>query len=169
MLPYKIITCNLLIFPIINFAFALPIGVQETPRVGGDVVPDVAIMSAKRADKMEEQWGMYFERLHGKPESDLEGLKGLLHYGPPELTKSPSLDHYLTKSPSFDHYLTSPGSSNSPPLDHSVVSAGSEAGLSSQMEKPESTSFLSKVVSKLKFWRRICTLLPPSSPESQTF
>ena len=168
---YKIIVCNLLILPIINFAFSLPITVHEMPQeVGGDLAPDVAItMSAKRADKMEELLGMHFERVSGKPDSDLEGLKGLLHYGP-ELTKSPSLDHYLlpvspelTRTPSLDHYLTS-----SAPLDNNVVSTKSEAGpsrsaasesgsmtSSSSLENPESKSLLSKVVNKLKFWRRI--------------
>lgn len=181
MCQYKIIVRSLLILPIINFAFALPI-VKETPQVGSDVVPGVAIiMPEKRVlDAMEEQWGMYFERLSGKPQSDLEGLKGLLHYGP-EMTKTPSLDHYLTKSPSFDHYLTPPEpSSKFPPLDVSVVPAGSEAGpsrntASSSMENPESKSFLSKVVSKLKFWHRnshlvdIGTYVSTSSPESQMF
>ncbi len=160
MRQYKIIARALLTLPIINFAFALPIAVQETPQVSGDVVlPDVAItMSAKRANEMEKLRGMYFERLGGKKESDLAGLKGLL--GGPELTKSPSLDHYLapqelTKSPSFDHYLApQPEQSISPPLDHHVVSTDPGA-TSSSMEKAESKTFLSKVVSKVKLWRRI--------------
>jgi len=170
MRQYKTIGRTLLILPIINFAFALPIAVRERPQVGG-VVPDVAITMAKWVDKMEELWGMNFERVSGKPDSDLEGLKGLVHYGP-ELSKSPSLDHYLpsppppalAKSPSFDYLLAQPKQSESPPLGHSVVSTDSEAGPSqtaasrsglwmpiSPVEKPKSSGFLSKVVSKFKF------------------
>ncbi len=174
---YKIIARILLILPIINFAFALPMAVQETR--------------------------MYFdpERLSGKPDSDLAGLKGLQPEAPdhgsmdplqkgtneiqqPELSKSPSFDHYLASpaSPaseaSLDHYLASESDASdvsaddyhylgSPdPESGSSRSAESESDLSttsSSMEKPESKSFLSKVfskVSKLKFWRRI------SSPDS---
>ena len=174
MRQYRTIGRTLLILPIINLAFALPIAVRETPQVGG-VVPDAAITMAKRVDKMEELWGMNFERVSGKPDSDLEGLKGLLHYEP-KLTKSPSLDHYLlpppppklTKSPSFDYLLAQPKKPESPPLGHSVVSTYSEAGPSrtaasgsglwmpiSQVENPTSNSFLRKMVSKFKLWRRI--------------
>jgi hypothetical protein len=103
----------------------------------------------------------------------------------PELSNSPSFDHYvvspevspapeLSNPPSLDHYVGSPEVSPVPemskaPLD--VVST-SDSGPSRsaasesdwfwkvwpQMEKPKSKSFLNKVVSKLsklKFWRRI--------------
>ncbi|KAF8490850.1 hypothetical protein F5888DRAFT_1637955 [Russula emetica] len=206
MCRYKTIARILLILPIINFAFALPIAVQETRQVISEVVPDVAItMSAKRADEMENQLGMYFERLSGKKESDLAGLKGLLpapDHGSmdpqigsseiqqvsPELSKSPSeasLDHYLASpgsEASLDHYLAPSGSEAS--VDDHPASPGSEASVddhpvstdfelgssqsaasgsgsgrsmasSPMKEKPGSKSFLSKVVSKLKFWRRI--------------
>jgi hypothetical protein len=190
MRQYKIIARILLILPIINFAFALPV---ETHQVCGDVVPraDVAtIMSAKRGDKTGEKEGMYFERLFGKLDSGLMGLKGLLPEAPvqgsvdppqvgtsevqqvsPKLSKSPSdasLDHYLTSSPasdvSLDHYLTSSPASDAfvPANDYLADSdSGSESRFSfepqmeKQMEKPKSTSFLSKIVSKLRFWRRI--------------
>ena len=137
------ITRILLILPIINFAFALPIAVQETRQLSGDVVPDVAItMSAKRGDEVQERRGMYSERLSGNPESDLAGLKGLfpfdrLQYPPqmgtselqqvsPELSKSEISDHYilpseLLKSPILADYMAPPGSSKSPSLDHHVV------------------------------------------------
>jgi hypothetical protein len=174
MRQYKTIGRILLILPIINLAFALPIAVRETLQVGG-VVPDAAITMAKRVDKMEVLWGMNFERVSGKPDSDLEGLKSLVHYVP-ELKKSPSFDHYLppppptalTKSPSFDYLLEQPKQSESPPSGHSVVSTDSEAGPSrtaasqsglwmpiSPTGKRKSDSILSKVVSKFKLWRRI--------------
>ena len=124
---------------------------------------------------------MYSERLSGKPDSDLAGLKGLQpeevgtsEIQQPELSKSPSLDHYLgspTSEASLDHYLTSESDTSDAPADDHLVSpdpesgssrgAASESGLSTTslpMEKPKSKSFLSKVVSKLsklKFWRRI--------------
>lgn len=171
MRQYKIIARILLILPIINFAFALP---METHQVSRDVVPraDVATtMSAKRGDETGEKEGMYFERLSGKPDSDLAGLKGLLFKAPvqgsvdpsqvgtsevqqvsPELSKSSSdasLDHYLTSSPASDAFV--------PANDHlSDSDSGSESSFSFEpMEKPKSTSFLSKLISKLKFWRRI--------------
>ena len=134
---------------------------------------------------------MYSERLSEKPDSDLAGLKGLQPEAPdhesmdpsqmgtseirqPELSKSPSLDHYLdsptseTSEASLNHYLTSESDASHVPLDDYVVvpdpepdlSAGAASGngrpmTSSPMEKPESKSFLSKVFSKVKFWRRI--------------
>src|SRR6267154_2312345 len=196
---YKIIARILLILPIINFAFALPIAVQETRQVRDDVVPDVAIsMLAKRGDENEK--GMYFERLSENPDSDLAGFKGLQpessNHGSmdppqmgtseiqqPELSKSPSLDHFLTSpgseasldhylassapdasDASFHHYTASPGSDAS--ADEYPVSTVSESGSSrsapSRSDRPmtgslmeKSKSFLSKVASKLKFWRRI--------------
>jgi hypothetical protein len=180
MCQYKIIARILLILPIINFAFALPIAVQETRQVFSEVVPDVAItMSAKRADEMGKQSGMYFERLSGRPDSDLAGLKGLLpapdhgSMDPPQMGTSEiqQAQPELSKSPSeasLDHYLASPGSDASVD-DHPVstdfelgssqsAASGSGSGqstTSSPMEKPESKSFLSKVVSKVKLWRRI--------------
>ena len=67
---YKTIAPILLIVPIINFAFALPVAVQETSQVRGDVVSDDAkIMLAKRGNEMEQLWNTYFERLSGKPDS----------------------------------------------------------------------------------------------------
>jgi hypothetical protein len=178
---YKIIARILLILPVINFVFALPIAVQETRQVCGDAVPDVAItMSAKRGDEMEKQLDMYFESLSWKPESssathppsgsarsesDHEPINGHAlpqspasstapEYGSmdlrrmvtsgiqqvsPELSNSPSFDHYvvspevlpapeLSNSPSFDHYVVSPEVSpapelsNPPSLDHYVGS-----------------------------------------------
>ena len=166
MRQHRTIARTLLILPIIGSAFARPVAVREALQVSRDAVPGVAIPMEKRIDKMEALWGMYFERLSGKPESDLEGLKGLLHYGP-ELTKSPSFDHYLTpelpeppptaltKSPSLDHFLASPEPSEFPPLDHSAVSTDSKEAGSPPTEKPGSESVLSKLASKIKFWRRI--------------
>jgi hypothetical protein len=191
---YKIIARILLILPLVNLAFALPIAKQETRQVCDDVVPDVAItISAKRSDEIEKR--MYFERLSGKPDSDLAGLKGLQPEEPehgsmdppqmgtseiqqvsPELSKSPSFDHYLASpaSPaseaseaSFDHYLASPesdapiASADEYPVStdselgssRSAASGGGRLTTSSLMEK--SKSFLSKVVSKFKFSRRI--------------
>ena len=67
---YKMIAPILLILPIINFAFALPVAVQETSQVRGDVVSDDAkIMLAKRGNEMEQLWNTYFEKLSGKPDS----------------------------------------------------------------------------------------------------
>jgi hypothetical protein len=143
---FKILARILLILPIINFAFALPIAVQETRQVFGDVVPA------------------------GKPDSDIAGLKGLQPEAPgsmdppqmgtseiqqvsPELYKSPSLGHYLPESE------TSDASADDDPL---LPATSYESGSSSSMVKPKSKSFLKKVVSKLsklrfkfKFWRRI--------------
>jgi hypothetical protein len=172
---YKIIARILLILPIINLAFALPIAKQETRQVCDDVVPDVAItMSAKRGDEIEKR--MYFERLSGKPDSDLAGLKGLQPEEPdhgsmdppqmgtseiqqvsPELSKSPSFDHYLASSESIasiasaDEYPVSTDSESG--SSRSAASGSGRSTMSSLMEK--SKSFLSKVVSKFKFWRRI--------------
>jgi hypothetical protein len=186
MRPHKIIARILLILPIIDFAFALPMAVQETRQVSGDVVLDVTItMSAKRADETEK--GMYFERLSGKPDSDLAGLKALQPEAPdhgsmdsPQTGTSEIQQPELFKSPSFDHYLESPGSDASdaslnhylwPPVSDgydasageystdsesdSSLSAPSGSGRSTMsllMEK--SKSFLSKVASKLRLWRR---------------
>jgi hypothetical protein len=182
---YKIIVRILLILPIINFAFALPIAEQETSQVGGGVVPDVAItMSAKRGDETEK--GMYSERLSGKPDSDIAGLKALqpepLDHGlidapqigtseiqqvSPELSKSPSeasLDHYLASpgsEASLSHYLpVAPESEASfASTDDHLVSTDPESGSSlsaaSGSGQSKMKSFLRKVASKLKFWRRI--------------
>jgi hypothetical protein len=165
---YKIIARILLILPIINFAFAIPIAVKETRQVCCDV-PDVAIaISEKRGEETKKQWDMHFERMSGKPESssaahrasgsarsesDDVSVNGNAPRQSPasstapdqgstsspqmdtsetqqvsqELSKSPSLDHYvqtqpeLSNSPSLDHYLQSqPALSNSPSLDHNV-------------------------------------------------
>ena len=81
---YKIITRILLILPIINFAFALPIAEQETRQVCADVVPDGATrvaMLAKSGDEVEN--GMYFEKLSGKSDSDLADSK---HFNMKRLT-----------------------------------------------------------------------------------
>ena len=76
MRQYKIIAHILLVLPIINFVFALPIAGQETRQVCGDVVPDVAItISAKRGDEIEK--GMFFESLSGRLDSHPAGFKGL--------------------------------------------------------------------------------------------
>ena len=132
---------------------------------------------------------MYSERLSGKPDSDLAGLKGLQPEAPdyesmdpsqvgtseiqqPELSKSPSLDHYLgsptsdVSEASLDHYLASESDASHVSADDYPVSPDPEPGSSASgqpttsppVEKPTSKSFLSKVVSKvskLKFWRRI--------------
>ena len=145
MCQYKIIASILLILPIINFVLALPMAVQKTRQLCGDVVPDVAItMSAKRGhgDEMEKQGGMYFESLSGNPESELAGLEGLHPFDglqrPPqmgtseiqqvssELSTSPSLDHHvvlpeLSKIPILDHYLVSQELSKSPILEQYMV------------------------------------------------
>ena len=183
---YKIIARIFLILPIINLAFALPIVAQETRPEFGDVVPDPAItMLAKRGDEIGK--GMYFGGLSGKPDSVsvLIGLEGVQPEAPgsvdplqmgtseiqqvspePELSKSPSLDHYL-ESPvseaSLNHYLEVPESETSFGSAHasdSLTSTDYESGSSSSMEVPKFKfkSFLKKVfskVGKLKFWRRI--------------
>jgi hypothetical protein len=144
MRQYKIITLILLILPIINFAFALPVAVQETREVCGDAVPEVAItMSAKRGEE-----DMYFERLSGKPGSDLAGLRALQPEAPDHGSMDPpqtgtseiqQVSPGLSKSPSeasLDHYLASPGSEAS--LDHYLASPGSEASLNHYLASPES-------------------------------
>jgi hypothetical protein len=176
MRQYKIITLILLILPIINFAFALPVAVQETREVCGDAVPEVAItMSAKRGEE-----DMYFERLSGKPGSDLAGLRALQPEAPdhgsmdppqtgtseiqqvsPGLSKSPSeasLDHYLASpgsEASLNHYLASPESEASfGSADDSLVSTDPESGPSRSAATPPARgsgqskmkSFLRKVV-----------------------
>jgi hypothetical protein len=123
---------------------------------------------------------MYSERLSGKPDSDLAGLKGLQPEAPdygsmdppqmgtsdiqqPELSKSPSFDHYLgsptsvASDASLDHYLASESDASDVSADDYPVSPDPEPGssasaasgndrptTSSPMEKPESKSFLSK-------------------------
>ena len=135
---YKIIARILLIFPIITFAFALPLG---THHVRGDVVPraDVAItMFAKRGGETEEQGGMYFERLSGKSDSDIAGLKGPLPEAPgqgsidPPQPDTSGIQQVPSAGPepsdaSLEHYMDSPGSEAS--LKHYVSSPGSEASL----------------------------------------
>jgi hypothetical protein len=294
---YKMIARILLILPIINFAFAIPVAVQETRQVDDDGVHDVAItMSAKRDNEMERLWDMYFDRLSSKPESAgaasrppsgsaqsvsdpgrdtkmaklwdtyFERLSGKpdsssaahpsldpaqsesesnhgsmngdaplqnptsstapdhgsmdppqtdksdIQQVSPELPKSPSLSHYL-ESPESDEHLSSldeylaslesdtPFSSMNDYLASTALKSGSstsavsgsgQSTLSSSIGKPESKSFLSNVVSKLKFWRRISgpgsvrdavnttrrelqglvntgAYVSASSPESQTF
>jgi hypothetical protein len=186
MRQYKIIARILLILPIINFAFALPIAAQETRQVCGDVVPDVAItMSAKRGVEMEN--GMYFERLSGKPDSDLTGLKGPQPEVPdhgsmdppqmgtseiqqvsPDLSKSPSLGHYLGSPESETPFASADDSLPVASTDSELYSSPSAANgygrltTSSPIEQPKCNGLLCKVVSKvvskvskLKFWRRI--------------
>jgi len=166
MCQYKIIASILLILPIINFVLALPMAVQKTRQLCGDVVPDVAItMSAKRGhgDEMEKQGGMYFESLSGNPESELAGLEGLhpfdgLQRPPqmgtseiqqvwPELTKSPSLEHYLFVPVDPGGYLPESGSS--------VSSGPASVDSSPPIVRSKFKNFLGKVFSKCKFWRRI--------------
>jgi hypothetical protein len=128
---YKIIARILLILPIINFAFAIPIAVKETRQVCCDV-PDVAIaISEKRGEEIKKPWDMHFERNAPRQSPD-EGSTSSPQMGTSktqqvsqELSKSPSVDHYvqtqpeLSKSPSLDHYVqTQPGLSKSPSLDH---------------------------------------------------
>jgi hypothetical protein len=249
---FKIMARILLILPIINFAFALPIAVQETRQLRGDVVPDggadaAITMSAKRGDEVGKQWDTYSESLSGKPESSSAAHPSsgparsesdyvpINEHAPPQ-TQSPtstapedgSMDPPQTgtseiqqvsqeplRSPSLDHYVVSPGSEAS--SDHYVVSPGSEASLDHYLASPGSSgssgsfesyesgdddrrsplenskSFLSKVMSKFKFWRRISgpgpivdvvngvgqrglqgpvdtgAYVSASSPESQTF
>jgi hypothetical protein len=72
MRQYRIIARILLSLPIIHFAFALPIAVQEASQLCGDVVPEVAMtMSAKRGDETENQSDVYFENLFRNPDSSL--------------------------------------------------------------------------------------------------
>jgi hypothetical protein len=198
---YKIIARIVPILPIVNFAFAIPIAVQETRQVGRDVVPDVAItMSAKRGqdEQMEKLWDTYFERLPEKPESSSASHPPSGPAQPDDQVMAKLWDKYFEKSsgkpesssaahPSLDPaqsesghaLLPSPASSTTP--DHgsvdppqmdkseiqqvstvpesgsgpSVASGSGPSTLVSPPERPESKSFLGKVVSKLKFWRRI--------------
>ncbi|KAI0278218.1 hypothetical protein BGY98DRAFT_975346 [Russula aff. rugulosa BPL654] len=116
-----------------------------------------------------------------------------------EPLRSPSLDHYVVlpgSEASLDHYVVSPGSEAS--LDHYLLASPGSSGSSGSYESYESgnddlrsplensKSFLSKVISKFKFWRRIPAQAPswiggckvwltlertflPLPPESQTF
>ena len=199
---YKIIAGILLILPIINFAFALPIAVKEARQLSGGVVPDIAIaMLTKRGDETETQSNGNFESLSGKgessaarppsgsaqSESDLGPMNG--HALPQNPTSSTAPNYRLEdpaqmrtsqiqeeplKSPS-DFLLESSGSSSS--LDRypaspdyfgsageylaspgSSMSEASDAGsttASPMRETPKSERFLSKLFSKIKFWRRI--------------
>lgn len=152
---YKIIARILLTLPIINFAFALPL---ETHQVRGDVVPrtDVAItMLAKRAGEITAQGGMYFERLSGKPDSDIAGLNGPLPEAPVQGSMDPSqvdtskiqhvssagpeLSKSLSEAPS-NHYPDSSGSEAS--LNHYLESSGSEASFNHYLESPGSEASL---------------------------
>ena len=127
----------LLILPIINFVFALPIAVQETRQVCGDAAPDVAItMSAKRGDEMEKQLDIYFESLSGKPESsspahppsgsarsesDHEPINGHALSQSPASSAAPdygSMD--LRRMVTSENQQVSPELLNSPSLDHYV-------------------------------------------------
>jgi hypothetical protein len=83
---------------------------------------------------------MYFERFPGKPESSSAApdhgsmdppQMGTSEIQQPELSKSPSLDHYLVSpasDASLDHFLASPESDAS--ADDSLVSADAEWGSS---------------------------------------
>ena len=127
----------LLILPIINFVFALPIAVQETRQVCGDAAPDVAItISAKRGDEMEKQLDIYFESLSGKPESsspahrrpgsarsesDHEPINGHALSQSPASSAAPdygSMD--LRRVVTSENQQVSPELLNSPSLDHYV-------------------------------------------------
>jgi hypothetical protein len=182
MRQYKIIARIVLILPIINFAFALPIAEQETRQVGGGVVPDVAItMSAKRGDEvpMNRPYDIYFERLDGK-DSDLAGLKGLQPETPDHGSMNPPQTGTSEIQPETpDHGSMNPpqtGTSEIQPASPSLSKSSSEASLpeseasfptthdypvladpksGAAMAKPESKSFLSEMVSKLRLWRRI--------------
>ena len=174
MRQYKIIARILLILPIINFAFALPIAVQETCQLCGDVVHDVAItMSAKRGDEVEKQCDR--AEPDGRCAADEDKLSESNHVPPqsptsstapdhgsvdpsqmgtseiqqmwPELTKSPSLEHYLLVPVDPDGYLPESGSSMS--------SGPASVDSSSPIERSKFKNFLGKVFSKCKFWRRI--------------
>jgi len=128
MRQYKIIARILLILPIINFTFALPIEVQETRR---DVVPDVTI--TKRVEETDNlnQWGSHFDSLYGSPDvSRTPSLDHSVASESPAVSKTPSLDHFVvdespavSKTPSLDHVVVdeSPAVSKTPSLDHFVA------------------------------------------------
>jgi hypothetical protein len=129
-------------------------------------------MSAKRGVEMVN--GMYFERLSGKPDSDLAGLKGpqpeVPDHGsmdPPQMGTSEiqQVSPKLWNSPSLAHYLVSPKSetpiasaddslqvaSTDSELDPSPSAASGYGRLttSSPIEKPTCNGLLCKVVSKV--------------------
>lgn len=190
---YKIKSVIILILPIINFAFALPMAVQETRQLCRNVVPDIAItMLVKRGDETETQSDVYSELLSGKPsspaahppsgsaqsgsEQNVGPMSSTTHdhdSNDPSQTDASEIEEAspeLTKFPSLsDYFLESSGSSSS--LDHlaspdSFASAGdylaspdrvSDAWSTtgSPKKEPMSESFLSKLFSKIKLWRRI--------------
>jgi hypothetical protein len=181
MRQYKIIARILLILPIIDFAFALPIAAQETCQLCGDVVPDVAIItSAKRGDEVEKQCDMDSDRAEGRCTADEDSsfpdkLSESDHAPPQSPTSSTAPDHgstdpsqmgtseiqqvwpELTKSPSLEHYLFVPVDPKGylPESGSSVSSGPASVDSSSPMERSKFKNFLSKVFSKCKFWRRI--------------
>ena len=142
-------------------------------------------------EEMDKLWDTYFERLFGKPDTPSGSASETGQHAPPqnpasstvpdqgpmdshqmetseiqqespELTKSPSLGHYL-ESPESDaslsHYLKS-----TPDSEHSTAESESPSSQpevqSPQVGNSPSKSFMSKMFSKLKFWRRI----PGSGP-----
>src|ERR1700755_80427 len=105
MLQYKIIARILLLLPIINFAFALPIAEQETHQVGRGVTPDVPTITSaepraegdlysgsgsdrptKKPKTQEKLWNMYSgsydERPSKKPKLDPPFTPEAGPYGP---------------------------------------------------------------------------------------
>jgi hypothetical protein len=179
MRQYKIIARILLILPIINFAMALPMAVQETRQACGDIT-----MSAKRGDEM-EKWDMNFERLSGKPESSLAAHRpsGSARSEPesddgpinaprqsPRSESSTAPDHGSMdpQAPQMDTSEVSLGLLKSPSLSHYLVPTD-----------PESKSFLSNVLSKLKFccsttkpravWEPDCNSAAEKPPPQHTY
>jgi hypothetical protein len=196
MRQYKMIAHIILILPIINFAFALPMATQETCQACGDVKPDVATtMSAKRGD---DPW-IIFEYLAAKAKAKegQAGPKGVQPEAPDHGSMDPpqmgtseiqQVSPELSKSPSE---VSMPESEASKASAHDYpVSTNSESGAA--MENPESNSFLREMANQLKFWRRTSSpvsvrdavnaaqrqlqdlvdtgaYVSASSPESQTF
>jgi hypothetical protein len=167
---YKIITRILLILPIINFAFALPVAAQETRQVCGDVEPDAAItMSAKRV-KRRKSYGI----------CTLKGFPGNRSRRRPRLTMArwillkwararfnsrscrnlrPSTIIWCRQRPMLPWTIF--WRRQSPMRPRTILwCRQTPSGVRVRVRRVGSCrstmkSFLSKVVSKLKFWRRI--------------
>jgi len=136
MRPYYIVTGILLILPIIDFAVAAPVSVQEKPQLGVDAVhiPEDAIIMLKRGD----EWKLWLDILRydlakakgAKPESSssppsgpAHGSTGVEQPAPPSVPKEPS----PVSSP--DHAPPSPGSSGYVPMDLEATPGPSRSGL----------------------------------------
>lgn len=171
MRQFKIIAGILLILPIIPFAFALPIAQEACQLGGDVVPDVAKTMLAKRGGETEAQPGVHykFESL-SRPESSSAAAQGSaqsihpLAQGPASIgpdygSMDPQIDTSeiqqlspeLTKSPSLDHYLPSSPESFASTSDSLTSSAKSDS--SSPMGKLK--SFLGEVIRKVKFWRRL--------------